>query len=246
MLYRFFAAMIVVFWLTMTALLIRNEVGPGGTSLREVPLAHVLRTMFGHGQASDLLVYGERQPVGHFRLQPRTESARRKMDFNGTLQVALPEVGRQRVAWTSELDFDPRLEAQRFKGSLSYRDPAPHMLDLEIDVPNNRLTYETRIDAMIARRGGYSLDEKGAHAWLRDEGIDPALLGSFHHSHSKPMEIKARQSRLEVRGENIETWLVSAEQGGQTLIEAHVSQLGQILRVRTFLGYSAAPEGMAP
>ena len=48
MVYRFFAATIIVFWLTMTALLVRNEVAPDGSSMREVPVSHMV---IGHRDA---------------------------------------------------------------------------------------------------------------------------------------------------------------------------------------------------
>ena len=61
----------------------------------------------------------------------------------------------------------------------------------------------------------------------------------------KPVSLP-RLREMQVHGEKIETWLISVEQGGQTMIEAHISQLGQILRIRTFAGYSAAPEDLTP
>jgi hypothetical protein len=106
--------------------------------------------------------------------------------------------------------------------------------------------YETRTSGVLLKRGEYALDEKGARDWLREQGIDPSFIMNLQSVHSTPPVVKALQSSLELHGENIETWLVSVEQGGQTMLEAHVSQLGQILRVRTFIGYSAAPEDLTP
>ena len=63
---------------------------------------------------------------------------------------------------------------------------------------------------------------------------------------SAPLQVKAQEASLTVRGERLEAYLISAGQGEQTLLEAHVSELGQILRVRTFVGYSAAPEDLLP
>jgi hypothetical protein len=40
--------------------------------------------------------------------------------------------------------------------------------------------------------------------------------------------------------------MVTVEQSGQTLLEFHLSQLGQILHVRTLIGYTLAPDDMFP
>lgn len=249
MLYRLLATVIVLFWLTMTGLLVRKEFGLGDSSLREVPIAHVAKLLFTHEQPSDLQVYNERLAVGRLRIQPRLrkEDGQRKVDFTGTVQLLLPGVdGRQRVAWTGDLTLDSQLQAQRLKFALTYRAPAPHTLDLALDFPQKRVSYETRVDAIVAHRGEFSFDEAGVSVWLREQGIDPALVKSLSNPNSAPMQASARQASLTIRDEKIDTWLVSVEQGGQTMLEAHVSQLGQILRLRTFLGYSAAPEDLAP
>jgi hypothetical protein len=248
MLYRSLAVLIVLFWLTMTTLLLRRELGPGDTSLREVPVAHVVRMMLAHEQASDLQIYNEKLNVGRLQIHPqiRQEDGQRRVELAGALLLAVPGMSRQRVAWTGALDLDKHLDAQRLKVAVNFRDPAAYSVELLMEPADHRLTVESRAGSQLIKRSQYSLDEKGANDWLRDQGIDPGLLLSLHNPRSAPLVVKALQSSLEVRGEKIETYLISAEQGEQTLFEAHVSQLGQVLRVRTFLGYSAAPEDLAP
>src|SRR5438270_10274709 len=152
MLYRLLATTIVLFWITMTALLVRNELGPGDTSLREVPVAHVAKMIFAHEQASDLVLYNENVVVGHLRIQPRirTGDGRRKLEFSGTLQLALPgTTGHEHVAWSGDLETDRELDAQLFKLAVSYRDPAPHTMDLLLDFAEHRIAYETHVDAIL-------------------------------------------------------------------------------------------------
>ena len=247
MLYRLLTATIVLFWLTMTGLLVRRELGPGDSSLRAVPVAHVAKIMFAHEQPSDLQIYQEKLGVGRLQIFPhlRKEDGQRRIDLSGTLQLVLPGMPRQRVAWRGGLDLDSRLEMQRFQIGISFRAPDTDTVDLLLEPAANRLTYESRAGNRSIKRE-YSLDEKGVIAWLRDQGIDPAMVMSLHHPRSAPLVFKALQSSLAIRGEKVETYLLSAEQGEQTLLEAQVSQLGQILRVRTFVGYSAAPDDLAP
>ena len=248
MLNRFLAATIVLFWMTMTALLLRKELGPGDTSLRELPVAHVAKVMLMHEQASDLQIYNEKLSVGRLQIHPRIRKGdgQRSVELAGSLQLTLPGMSHQRVTWTGELDLDKDMAAERFKMTVTFREPAASSVDVLIEPAEHRLTVESRAGQHLVKHSEYALDEKGASDWLREQGIDPALLLSLHNPGSSPLVVKALQSSLAVRGEKIETYLISAEQGGQTLIEAHMSQLGQILRVRTFAGYSAAPDDLAP
>src|SRR5262245_7266621 len=64
MIYRTAAALIVVFWLVMTTLLIRNEVNPEDSRLREVPVTHVLKLLYLHEQPSHLRIYAGGTPIG--------------------------------------------------------------------------------------------------------------------------------------------------------------------------------------
>jgi hypothetical protein len=248
MLYRSLATTIVLFWVTMTALLLRKELGSGDNSLREVPLGHVGRLFFTHEQANDLQIYRDKQLVGHLGIRPRVlqDDGRREINFAGTIDVTLPGAARQRVAWSGEAELDAHLELQRLKATLSLREPAGYTVEVLLEPAAHRLIYETRAGHVLIKRMQYALDENGARAWLRDEGIDPALVMGVYRTQSMPMTVRALQSSLAVHGEKIETYLVSVVQGEQTMAEAHVSQLGQILRLRTFLGYGAAPEGLTP
>lgn len=248
MLHRFVATTIVLFWITMLGLLVRKEYGPRDSSLREVPLPHVLKAVFAQQQVSDLQIYAEKAVVGHLRLHPqvRAEDKLRTLSFTGSVQMAVPGIGRQRFSWSGELALDARMQAQRLALTASYRAPAVHTIALQFDFAHKRMSYETRVNSTVARRAEYSLDSAGTHAFLREQGVDPDFVIGLQNPRSAPLTFRALQATLPVRDESIETWQVTIDQGGQTLLEAHVSQLGQIMRVRTFVGYSAAPEDMAP
>jgi hypothetical protein len=44
----------------------------------------------------------------------------------------------------------------------------------------------------------------------------------------------------------MDTYLVTIESNGQTLLECHVDQLGRIVQATTLLGYSLSPEDITP
>src|SRR5215207_3438217 len=105
--YRAAALLIVVFWMAMTALLIRKQLSSGATKLTEVPVSHVLKLMFHHGEASDLNLHSDRQMVGKLRFHPQTrkDDAMRIMEFSGSVTFTLPGSPRQRVAWAGDVQM---------------------------------------------------------------------------------------------------------------------------------------------
>jgi hypothetical protein len=245
MLYRLLTILVVAFWLAMTGLLLRKEFGPPNTALRDVPVAHVAKLMLTHEQSSDLQILLEKSVVGRLRLQPHTDGGQRRIDLSGTLQIAMPGAARQSAAWSGALELDHQLAMHRLKIALSLREPAGASVDLKIEPGERLVSYESRIGGQTVKSGRYSLDEAGVREWLRSEGIDPGFLQGLQSAQSS-LVLGAREASLVVRGEEVATYLVSAECSGQTLFEAHVSQLGQILRLRTFAGYSAAPDDLVP
>src|SRR5258708_6765747 len=83
MFYRTIAVFIVLFWLTMTGLLIHQQVRPGDSALREIPVSHVVKLFFRPRQEphdEPLLIYSTLHPgkddlyVGKVtKIQPETD-----------------------------------------------------------------------------------------------------------------------------------------------------------------------------
>lgn len=248
MLYRATAILIVVFWLTMTALLLRNELQPGDSALREVPFTHIVKLLFLHQQPSDLNIYSDKLRLGQIRLHPQIvpETKARLVAYSGNVQFGLPGRRRQRVAWEGELEMDKALQTQRFRFGLTMHDPMTLVSEITV-VPAEKIAhYELRSATGTLERQDYTLDEHGARAVLQQLGLEPSLLLSAQAQRSAAPRIKAQQSSMEIHGERIATYLVTIEHNGQTLVEFHVSQLGQILRATTLLGYTLTPDDITP
>ena len=242
------AILIVVFWLTMTGLLVRKEAGPGDSTLREIPIGHVVKLLFLHEQASELNIINEKLRLGHLHIQPRVrkETESRAIEFSGYLQFPIPGSARQRVAWDGEWEMEQSLATRRFRLGVTVHDPAHLRGEVVILPASNRAHYELRGNSGTIEQQDYSLDQAGLREVLHFLGMDPLLLPSAPIRDTPPPRIRALQSSMEIHGEHIDTYLVTIENNEQTLLEFHVSQLGQVLRAKTFLGYTLAPDDITP
>ena len=257
MLYRALAILVVGFWLTMIGLLIRKEAGPGNSALREVPVAHVIKLLLMHEQPSDLNIYSGKMRVGYLRIHPQMHAGDRSrvIAFGGDLHVMLPGAERQHVKWDGEIELEKSLAVRRFTLGLNFSDPAmrgapAYRAQITIVSAENLLTWTlSNSDRLPAQPHTYTLDDVGLQTALRDMDMaDPSMLTMIHgqtRSMTAPV-IRALQSSIPYHGQRIDTYLVSIEQSGQTLLEFDVSQLGQILRATSVIGYSLAPEDIVP
>ena len=257
MLYRALAILVTGFWLTMIGLLIRKEAGPGDSALREVPVGHVIKLLLMHEQPSDLNIYSGKMRLGYLRIHPQMHQGDRSrvIAFVGDLRLTVPGFERQRATWTGELDLEKNLATRRFTMGLTLSDPtmrsAPaYRTQISIQPAENILTWtQFSGDRTIDGPHTYTLDEAGLQAALREmETPDPSMLSMIRgqtRSMTAPV-IKALQSSMPYHGERIDTYLVTIEQSGQTLLEFDVDQLGHILRAKSIIGYSLAPDDVVP
>ena len=231
----------------MTALLIRHEQAIGRSRLREVSVEHVLKLLFAHEQASDLNIHSDRLRFGQMRIHPQIhkETGQRSLDFSGTLQFHFPSLPRQRVSWDGAMELDPMLAAQRLQLNVTMHEPNDSRAEVRIEFAS-RMAYVTLRNAGTVLDETYTLDDAGATKLMQQLGIDAVIVRALAPSPTTRPTISAQQSFLRIHGERIETYMVTIEQGGQTLLELHLSQLGQILHARTLIGYTLAPDDLMP
>lgn len=248
MLYRAVAALVVLFWLTMTALLLRHEIRPGDSALREVPVGHVVKLIFHHQQESDLKISNDKLRLGQLRITPRIDKAagRRTLAFLGSLHIpGLPGAKSRRIAWDGELEMDKQLVIQRLRLGVKVHDPTELRSEILILPAENLAQFELRSPTGILERQSYTLDEAGARTLLQQFGLDSAMIPAQIRRGTPPL-IKAQQSSLHVHGESMDTYRITVEANGQTWLECHVDQLGHIVRATTLLGYTFAPDEVVP
>ena len=249
MLYRTFAALIVAFWMVMTVLLIRNEVNPDDSRVREIPVAHVMKILFSHQQRSSLRIYSSGVPLGHFMFEPKLDNKTgvRTLDFTGTMQMSTEAQPRQRVSWDGLIWMNEAFEIQQSEFRFTVD---PSILRIEV-----KTRADTQAAHLTIRQGertvselDLSLNEAGLESLAKKYGADAqvsALLQQAPTAQTAPV-VRARVSSLRLRGERTETFLVTIEQGGQVALEAHFSQLGHLLSAKTLLGHTLLPDDFIP
>jgi hypothetical protein len=246
--FRLVSTAIVLFWITMTALLVRSEFWPDRSQFRAMPVEHVAKLLWLHEQESHLRIWSEGFPVGHLSLKPvLRDDGVRLLKYSGNLQLRIPGIDRQRVSWEGFAEFDSSWNLRSLAFDVGIREPSPVRAELVVK-PVERTAYYRRTNAGVQLESGtYSLDEAGLKKVLTQLDLDPALYDAFRSKSTKSAPIvAAQQSSLKIHRERVDTYLVDVRQGGQTLFEAHVSQLGQLLRVKSMIGFTLAPDDIVP
>jgi len=245
MLKRIGYGLIFLFWATMLALLIRSEIIPEETALSEVPVEIVLKQFFHPDQASDLFIYSDGSRVGHLHLKPKQddETKMRTLDFNGNLQLDLPEGARERASWEGKMELSKRFELQSFHVKFAVRDAAvkelrPTKVDLTLLASEKKGSYRYQDGDRVVADGSFTLDEKGLEQLLDNWGIPPELHHQISLSKGVAPTITCRVIRMKIHEAETEGYLVTVAGNGQTLLELRLSQLGQIIDGTTPFGWT--------
>lgn len=248
MLSRLAAFFIVTFWFVMTWLLVRSEITPDDSAVREVPISHVLKLVYLHEQPSDLAVYNGVNWIGSLRLIPRIDgdSKARLLDVTGDLQLALAPGNRARLNWMGLLELTPEYEFKHSKWTVTMQEPGYLKAELESDA-GSKPRFSLRTHEGVVSEGDVPTDEAGLSSLAKhfNLGLNFDELTKQGREQSPPT-VRARQSSLRWRGEKTDTFLVTIEQNGQTWLKAHFSQLGQVLQAETLVGYTLRSTDLIP
>ena len=240
---------IVLFWLTMTTLLVRSELWPDHSSLRTLPVEKVAKLMWFHHEPSDLVVWSEGRRVGHLRLYPkiRESDGARIFECSGNLQVRLPGSQRQRISWDSVMEFDAALHMRKMVLGLGMHDVALDRAEITVLPDENRVLFKLKnVMERELSSAEFTLDEQGLKKVLTQVDLDPSLYDTIRSSAPAKAIVTAHESSLVIHHEKTKTYLIEVRQGGQTLIEAHIDELGKVQRVKTLFGYYLMQEDLTP
>jgi hypothetical protein len=245
MLYRALLLLITGLFITMWTLLIRSEVQPSGNSLRALPVENVLREMFQNEKPSQLVIHDGSQRIGTLRLTGQGEAAdgTRTLQYFGNAQLELPGAGPQRSAWNGEIVVTPDWQVKSFSLSAASRGAAKNagpatQFELLVSPLKQTASYVLKAGPNVVDQQTYSTDEAGLTALLDHLEIDPMWWKQFRSGHGPKPVITARQASLVVENVKLETSLLTVIVNGQTLLEVHLSQLGEVLQARTLFGWT--------
>lgn len=247
MLHRLTIICIVGFWLAMTGLLVVRELYPEATRLNAVPPGYVAQTVFQHEQASDLRIFTSgKEPAGFLHMQPRNVAAtgRRNLELHGSVNLTLPGNRPQRIAWAAVFEMGRDFSPQRLHLDLSAQEPGQH-LDVVIDFAGKKASFGAKVGDEVVNETAFTLDEAGFGSLMSRAGVDPTMLRQLKASQGEmpKFEFSAQSSSTVISGQKLSTFLLTMKAGGQTAIEAQVSQLGQVLSAQIpALGWKLTPE----
>ncbi len=245
MLHRLAIILISGFWLVMTSLLVVRELYPESTRLNQVPLSYIAQFAFQHQQSSDLRIFSSEKDPGFLHVQPHTlpGTGRRVLEFNGSVHLTLPTGKKQRVSWIGTHEMSPTFSPERLHLDLTTPEIGQH-IDVIVDFAANSATFGTNVGGQVTNATAFTLDEAGFGTLMSRAGVDPTMMQQLKASQSEmpKFEVSAQSSSLVINGQKLETFLLSIKAGGQSVVEAHLSQLGQVLSAQVpVLGWKLTP-----
>lgn len=245
MLHRVTALCIIGFWLAMTALLVVREVFPEFTQLNAVPVSYVGQIVFQHEQTSVLRIDTPEKEIGFLHIQPKTlaGTGQRKLELYGSLRLTLPGGRPQPITWAAVLDLGGDFTLERIH--LDLTTPAPiRRMDVVVDFIGKKASFGVKDGDHVVNETTFTLDEAGFGSLMARLGVDATMMRQLKASQNEipKMEFGAQSSVVFISGQKLSTFLLSLKAGGQSVFEAQVSQLGQVLSAQApLLGWKLTP-----
>ena len=256
-LYRLSVAAIVAFWLLMAALLVRTELLPSRADSLPVPVGYVGRLVFRHELASDLVLFRQRRRGdGNFHLQPKRltpNDARggggNLLNVSGNFLLNLPGATGQRMVFHGVLETDDSGEVRHVDFSVSLHQPrqtAPGVtLHVDGSPAQRQWHYQMARGGETLHEGSGTPEQLLENFDLRAYGIDPGVFSRVGPQ-AASVRLTAQRGKLRVGEDDIDTYVVTIHHSDALETTIHVSQLGQVLAVKTFLGFDLYDETISP
>ena len=241
---------VVFFWLMMNGALIRLYLHPESSEILTIPVEHVAKQVFLHEQQSNLTIFQSGQRVGGVVIRPHRQDAKglRLVDFSGTLTVHLPLVTSQRIAWHGEVQMDRAFALKDMDLHLVSQDPSL-ATDVHLQPDKHLASYSVKQGDQTVTESSMTLDQAGAQSLVQSLGIEPNVLSQVNAvavQSANAFRVSAREGQLLIHGERTDVFHIVIRQSESPIVEADISQLGQVLAIKTALGYSLAPEDLSP
>ena len=258
MFYRALTVGIVAFWLLMMGLLLRVEFSSGEGEMMPVPVDYVWKIMFLREQPSDLVLYSQRQRIGNFHLQPRhlltgtngVPGSVRILNGSGGLALNLPGLSGQNLTVRGSLEMDEQNLPQRVGVNISLHTPGQSAsgttLTLDGQPPRDTWRYQVHQGDTLAQENSGSAAKLLGALNIGSWGFDPRTLLQTEQPSSGTTQATARRGVLHTDSEDMEAFVVTIHRGEALETTMYVSQLGQILAIKTFGGYDLYDDALSP
>jgi hypothetical protein len=242
MLYRSVAAIIVIFWLVMMALLVKIELHPDETDILDVPVPYVMHLLFKHAQISILTVQQEGAPIGTISVRPAlTGTTGSTLESSGALNMMLPLGSRQRLNYNGGVDMDNAMRVRAFHLDVSNQEQHTR-LNLHGDFARKVFTFEVRMADRVVAEQTLPMDLSNLEpVLLQNAGLQGTALPGISSSIAPPV-VTARETQIRLHGEKLQVYEVTVMEASARVLDFYVTEVGQIVLARTNFGYSFATE----
>lgn len=255
MLYRAFAAGVILFWLVMMGLLARSEWFGAGAAQTPVPLAHVIKQVFLHEEVSDLGLYRQRQRLGGFHVQPKrgpADGSARTLQIMGDCKLDAFGSSARRVLLRASIELDERQSVRHFAVAGSLREPhqtGPNFgFDFEGWPAAGRFRYAIKQGDVVQKEATGTPDELLGDPALASLGFDPRtiLRQAATQATAGETRVDAHRSTLSYNGETVGTYIVAFKHGAALESTLQMTEQGQMLSLTTFAGLDLYDDALAP
>jgi hypothetical protein len=250
MIWRFAAALVMLFWAVMTGLLLREVYFPAESRFAEVPARMVLDLFLEQAQIQQgmLHLYHEQEKIGHAMLQVTAhDQAGKRHSYDLTTRgvVERTQKGGARVNATWEvrglLDVSGSWRGMEVLAAL----PQPKM-DLTVrwkegaELPEIRilqngkpLVDESQFKTMLAMlKSGQNL---GGAGWMAALGLGGVDLQKLNEKPEMPVE--ARQAMMSIAGRERACYLIRVPLPGSQEVRLLFTEIGELARIDLPQGY---------
>ena len=257
MYYRALVLGIVLFWLWTTAALVRTQWAPGISLPTEVPTAYLWKLLFLHEESSDLVLYNGQQRLGSFHVQPRqtagvgsSNTPSRRITAIGGFTVDLPGAARQNFVVHGLVEFGDGDKVQRLELSIVVHEPKQSVpawtLVLDGQPTTGRWHYSVRQRDLLVREQTGTMAELLDLPELRSVGIDPVGIAKLQQEQLAHVTVTAHRDKLRINEDDVDTYAVVLKDANGLEATIYLSQLGQILAVKTFTSFELLDATLTP
>ena len=231
---------------------------PGTADQPSVPTDYLWKLMFLHQEPSDLILYSHGQRLGSFHLQPNRETLPanqggvpiRLLKALGGFTVDTPWLARRNFVVHGLLELNGRTEVNRLELSVTIHEPKQPTAEWTIRLDGqplaNRWHYAVSQGAQTVRENTGTAAELLDLPELRSAGIDTAGFAKLEQQQLAHAVVSARRGKLQMNGDEADAYVLSVKESSGLETTVQMNQLGQILAVKTPLGFELLDGSLTP